>query len=96
MDLILQTSTQSHCHRIVKYFHDRHQQHLFPAGGPFADAAEEIGPLGSHTNGPCLVQFINIEPSPEEFNAWFAGHVMERPCCRLYWLERSIPAEPDA
>lgn len=96
MDLILQTSTQSHCHRIVKYFHDRHQQHLFPAGGLFADAAEEIGPLGSHTNGPCLVQFSNIQLSPEEFNTWFAGHVMERPCCRLYWLERSITAELDA
>jgi hypothetical protein len=94
MDLIIQTSTQSHCHRIAKYFESRQKQHVFPAG-PFADSAEEIGPLQSHTNGPCLLQFSNMQLTPQQFNAWFSGHFVERPCCRLYWLQRSVPAEPD-
>jgi hypothetical protein len=46
-------------------------------------------------NGPCLVLFENIQLEPQQVNAWLKGSFMERPLCRLYWLQRSIPAEPD-
>jgi hypothetical protein len=94
MDLIVQTTTQSHSHRLVKYYQQRDEFPIFPSG-PFADSAEELGPPSSHTKGPCLVLFSNMQLSPQQFNAWFKGSFIERPCCRVYWLQRSIPAEPD-
>jgi hypothetical protein len=94
MDMLWQTSTQSHCHRIVKYFKQRHQLHVFPPG-QFAESAEEVGPCSSHMNGPCLVKFEQMQLEPHQVNAWLHGSFMERPLCRLYWLQRSIPAEPD-
>ena len=94
MDLLLQTSTQSHCHRIVQYFNQRDQLHVFPPG-PFADSAEEVGPVASFTTGPCLVLFSNMQLSPQQLNSWIRGSFMERPCCRMYWLDRTIPAQQD-
>ena len=91
MDLIMQTSTQSHCYRLARYFEQREQFRVFPPG-PFADAVEELGPPRNHINGPCLLQLTNMQLRPEAFNAWLRGSFVERPCCRLYWLQQSIPA----
>lgn len=94
MDLLLQTSTQSHTKRIAQYFRNLQDLHVFPPG-PFADSVEELGPLQSHTYGPCLLLFENMHISPEEFNTWMVDSIVERPCCRVYWLLHSIPAQPD-
>lgn len=95
MDLLVQTTTQSHSHRLVKYYQLKDELHIFPPGQPFADSVEELGPCISHTKGPCLVQFSNMQLLPQQFNTWLKGTFVERPCCRMYWLQRSIPAEPD-
>lgn len=43
MDLVMQSATQPHAHRVWKYFQERQQWHdVFPAD--FADDSEEVGP----------------------------------------------------
>lgn len=95
MDLVWQTGTQSHSRRTVLYFQLRDQLQVFPAGSAFADAAEELGPCHSHTRGPCLVLFKNMHLTPQQVNSWISSSFVERQVVRMYWLQQSIPAQPD-
>jgi hypothetical protein len=45
----------------------------------------------SHTSGPGLVQFSNMQLSPEAFNAWLTSSFVHRYLTRAYWLDRAIP-----
>lgn len=90
MDLVMQSATQPHAHRVWKYFQERQQWHdVFPAD--FADDSEEVGPY-TDSEGPCLVLFKNVHITPEQLDAWLLRCFVGRVCMRAFWLERSTAA----
>jgi hypothetical protein len=87
MDLVYQATNQTLAHRVVQYFHQRHEVAGMPDG--FARNAHEVGPHSNH-HGPCLalLRGVTLSHDVAAFRAWWDSTPwLQRACARLIWVD---------
>lgn len=87
-DVVIQTSHQSQCYRIVQFHQDR-SLHAFPPA--LGNEALELGPR-SNKAGPCLVLLKGITANLTQFLSWYSTADLRRYCPRVFWLGHHSPS----